>query len=195
MGWKTAWFGSEHPTYWEVMRTVLPFLAIALTVHGWRAPFVPAGPLAGLAGVFLAVVLGVVGTSLCLHSLSLRLWFSVATLFKRGQMLVFLFVTISGASWLILKAGGSLLTKTVGTPFTIEATMRTSGNSNRYGCDYVVRGSIMQRTFPRSYCIGAADYWRLPDQEVSAVLTGRETLLGQFIERIEIAKLGANSGK
>jgi hypothetical protein len=188
MGWKRTWFGSEDPTRKQVITTFVALGGCAAMLMGLFVDFVPAPALHGMHIAILFLILGVVAAaaffSFASRQGTLRLVMGkgflkpIAVFF--GIPIVFSFVF-----WIIFaRSMPWAFTKAFGEKYKERITLQTEYRRSRKTCDYRLRGDLIERSFPSYLCINEDFYRRHPNQMVSVVLVGKQSVFGISIQQI-----------
>ncbi len=185
MGWKTSWFGSEHPTPGRVIGVVVFMAGLALAMYGLHTRFVLASLLRGTSGVIIFLTVGG-AEMLMLLALSRRLGtdheFRPGGLLKSLLLVGLMPVFLAVVSWFAVRGAGSLVTQAFGRDYRLETVMQSHHISGSRSCDYRLKGSIMAEAMPNYLCISESVYARFPDQDLPVILVGRQSVLGIHVD-------------
>lgn len=188
MSWKSGWFGSENPSCGQIAGTCTTLGVIASVFLGLFVDFVPAPAFHGIHMEVLFLVVGIIETAALFAYASRK--GRLSNLLEKG-FLTFLFTwlvmpfVLGSVSWLVLtKTLPWAFTRTLGTSFRQDFVMETYYARSRRACDYRLRGALMERAFPRYICIREEFYRRHPEQRVSVVLTGKQSVFGTSIQHV-----------
>ena len=182
-------FGSDDPKSGQVVGNLIVLGICALVPLGMFVDFVPAPALQAVDMKVLFLIVGLVESALMFGYAARK--GRLSRLMSQG-ILKFVFVLCSAPflfgliSWIVLvKSLPWAYTRPLGREFHESHLMETYYTRSRRGCDYRLRGGPMTRTFPNYLCISEAFYRRHPDDRVNVILTGKRSIFGDSIRRIE----------
>lgn len=197
MSWKLLVFGKADPGRARIVASAFGYVLMAMALHGWFVPVVPAAWLRGLpaAVVMLAFSLaGAVAFALANPGRPPRVtpggfgYPQSEDPGASGQSMlaaVGLGVLMTPFLWLALaKSLPWLLAIVGGTPHEETVTLRLEHRYSRRSCDHRAYGPALEGMVPDYLCISPQAYAAHPGATVRARLVGRRTLLGLRIDDV-----------
>lgn len=189
MGWKASWLGSDDPTRSQVIGNISVLGICVLVPLGMFVDFVPAPALHAIDMKVLFLIVGLIESAL-LFGYAARKG-RLSRLMDEG-ILRFVFVLCCApfvfgliSCIVLVKSLPWMYTRPLGSEFRESHVMETHYKRSRRGCDYRLRGGPMERSFPNYLCISEAFYRRHPEDRVNVILTGKRSVFGDSIQRIE----------
>ena len=199
MSWKRHVFGKDDPSRARIFASLFAYACLAMAIHGWFAPVVPAPWLRGVSGASIMLALSLAATMACALAVPVRpprvsmQGFGYPQGEDRGeggQPVLMAFgagVLLAPFLWLALaKSLPWMLAGAFGSVHEEVTTLRLEHRYSRRSCDYRAFGPVLESTVPDYMCVSREIYQAHPDRTISVRLVGRRTPLGWRIDGFRV---------